>query len=130
MVTKENVFSRCTYDVFAEGAPARQKHIYIFRCGCSPFDALDQIVENHMYGAPTGCDTKVCYRTAVREDLGGKCLVPRSIEYVNCSGEVIFGIYNLEADVQQYSMNYLIEHPELLPDANVENFKSAYAKRS
>ena len=127
MFAEKSMFSRCAYEVFQKGMPAPEKRVYILRCGCSPYDALEQVVEDHKYSAPSGCMTRVSYRTVIRDDMGGKSLVESSIEYVDESGDVIFGIFNLSADEQQYTMEYLSEHPELLPNEDVEGFKAAYA---
>ena len=125
---EENMFSRCTYEVFQKGMPAPEKCTYILRCGCSPYDALDQVEEDFKYDAPDGCETRVTMRTVSRDDLGGRCLVPRSIEYIDEFGEVIFKIFNMTADSQQYTMEYLLDHPELLPGEDVDGFKAAYAR--
>ena len=127
MFENGNIFSRCTYDYFQKGMPTPEKRVYILRCGCGPYDALEQVVEDYKYNAPSGCSTRINYRTVIRDDMGGKSLIESSIEYVDESGDVVFGIFNLSADEQQYTREYLAEHPELLPDEDVEGFKAAYA---
>lgn len=126
MSNKEDLFSRCSYDIWEKGMSTPVKRVYILRCGCSAFDALDQVEEDYKYDAPDGCDTRVTAKTVVRDDLGGKCLVTHMIEYVNQTGEVVFKISNMSADNRQYSMEYLIANPELLPDGDVDSFVAAY----
>lgn len=122
---KDCVFSRCTYKVMLKGMPTPEDRIYVLRCGCSNFDALDQVVEDNLYNAPDGCETRTTAKTIQHDDMG-KSLVIHTIEYIDQSGEVVFAISDLAADSQQYSMEYLLSNPELLPDGDVEGFVAAY----
>lgn len=123
---KDCVFSRCTYKVMLKGMPTPEDRIYVLRCGCSNFDALDQVVEDNLYNAPDGCETRTTAKTMQRDDMG-KSLVIHTIEYIDQSGEVVFAISDLSADSQQYSMEYLLSNPELLPDGDVDGFRAYYA---
>lgn len=126
----ERIFSRCTYKVLCAGMEAPESRAYILRCGCSPHDALFEVVDELRFGAPDECEVRTTSKKirVTDGDMSDNIWLEHIIEYVDQSGSVVFRAFDIASDAQNYSMNYLLNHPELLPDNDVDLFKKVYER--